>query len=75
MYLQDNCLLVLLADREGSAGAGELDDEDEEEDDHVGIEHHLVVLHESNDTNDGKEQEEDSTRCDASNYWKTCHQS
>ena len=32
----DDGLLVLGINREGGTGAGELDDEDEEEDDHIG---------------------------------------
>ena len=36
-------LLVVVIHREGSTGAGELDDEDQEEDDHVEEQEDLVV--------------------------------
>lgn len=40
-YLRGNVDLVLLADGEAGAGDGELDEEDQEEDDHVDEQHHL----------------------------------
>ena len=71
-YLENNGPLVRLTHREGSTGAGELDDEDEEEDDHVDEEHDLVLLHGSYDPQHGDEEEEDSACCDASNDGQTC---
>ena len=55
----------------GSAGAGELDDEDEEEDDHVDEEHDLVLLHGSDDAQHWDEEEEDTAEGDASNDGQT----
>ena len=65
-------MLVLLADREGSAGAGELDDEDEEEDDHVGEEHDLVLPHGPDDADHGDEEQEHTTGRDAAYDGQAC---
>ena len=66
-YLENNGPLVRLTYREGSTGAGELDDEDEEEDDHVDEEHDLVLLHGPDDAQHRDEEEEDPAEGDASN--------
>ena len=42
-YVVYDVLLVVVIHREGSTGAGELDDEDQEEDDHVEEQEDLVV--------------------------------
>ena len=70
-YLENNCPLILLADREGGAGAGELDDEDAEEDDHVDEEHDLVLPHGPDDAQHGDEQQEHPAGCDASDNGQT----
>ena len=70
-YLENNGSLVRLTDREGSTGAGELDDEDEEEDDHVDEEHDLVLLHGPYDAQHWDEEEEDTAEGDASNDGQT----
>ena len=66
----DDRLLVLGINREGGTGAGELDDEDEEEDDHVEEEHDLVMFDGTDQTDYRDKKEEDPRGCDASNDGK-----
>ena len=60
-YRFDDNFLIRFVDSEGSTGAGELDDEDKEEDHHVEEQHDLVVLHCPDETNNWDEEEEDAT--------------
>ena len=73
--LVDDGLLVLGINREGGTGAGELDDEDEEEDDHVEEEHDLVMFDGTDKTDHRDKEEEDTRGCDASNNGKVCDDS
>ena len=73
--LVDDGLLVLEINREGGTGAGELDDEDEEEDDHVEEEHDLVMFDGTDKTDHRDKEEEDTRGCDASNNGKVCDDS
>ena len=73
--LVDDYLLVLGVNRQGGTGAGELDDEDEEEDDHVEEEHDLVMLDCPDKTDHRDKEEEDTRGCDASNDGKVCDDS
>ena len=70
-YLENDGSLVLFADREGGAGAGELDDEDEEEDDHVDEEHDLVLPHGPDDAQHGDEEQEHPACRNAANDGQT----
>ena len=71
----DDDLLVLCINRDGGTGAGELDDEDEEEDDHVEEQHDLVVFDGADKTDHRDKEEEDPRGGDASNDGKVCDDS
>ena len=62
----------MIIDSEGGTGAGELDDEDEEEDDHVEEEHDLVMFDGTDQTDHRDEEKEDPRGRDAANDGKVC---
>ena len=56
LFEYNQLIMFIVSHCQGRTGAGELDDEDEEEDQHVEEQHDLVVLHGPNQSHHWDEQ-------------------